>query len=214
MKKFAWILTVLPFLGAHAGATIGYQNATAQPPAAAWSPRPVNDILAIQPFTLKTGYKNQWSSERATVSSGALVVLAVDPALAARRAAAEPILYAGSTPVQQLNDGGKSGRVIGIVPGNADLTAAPVWFGAPGLPERVTVESSRAARAQADKSGIRAFPDEKLRSVTRAPVVAADLATLLRDYAAALVLEYSPQEKELADAWRLPVAKSVPKPPR
>ena len=213
MKTVAWVLTVLTLLGGSGGATIGSQNAATQPAKAA-TPRPVNDILVVQPFTLKTGYRNDWSKDRATVSSGLLVVLAVDPALAARRDAAQPILYAGNMPVQSLNDGGRAGRVIGIVPDASDLSAAPVWFGAPGLPERITTEGARAARAQAEKSGIRPFPEDKLRGVTRAPVVATDLAALLRDHAAPLVLQYSPQEKDLAETWRLPVAKAVPKPPR
>jgi hypothetical protein len=33
-----------------------------------------------------------------------------------------------------------------------------------------------------------------------------DLATLLRDHVAELVLKYSPAEKALVEAWRLPVA--------
>jgi hypothetical protein len=115
-------------------------NAPVQTPAArqAPAPTPVNDALIVQPFTLQQGYRNSWSKEPATVSSGVIVVLAVDPALAARRNAAERVLYAWTTLVERLNDGGQSGRVIGIVPGTANLAGAPIWFGAPGLPERVT----------------------------------------------------------------------------
>jgi hypothetical protein len=177
-------------------------------------PRPVNDILYAQPFTLTKGYKNTWSKEHELVSSGVVVVLAVDPALVEPRDALEPILYAGNTPVQRLNHGSQSGRVIGIVPGATDLAASPIWFGPPGLPERVTVQTTREERARAEKSGVRPFTSDKLRSVTHPAVAAADLAALLRDVAATLVSEYSPQEKDLANAWRLPTAKASPKQPR
>ncbi len=95
---------------------IGTSHAAAQT-AAPQLPRPVKDILYAQPFKLTKGYTNTWSKGRELVSSGVLVVLAVDPALVVPRDALEPILYAGSTPVQRLNHGCQSGRVIGIVPG-------------------------------------------------------------------------------------------------
>ena len=196
-----------PTAVACAGQNTAGQPATARPPAGRPSaPQPVKDILVAQPFTLNQGYRNDWIKDHSTVTSGVIVVLEADPALARRRDAAEPILYAGHTPVQRLNNPRTSGRVIGIVPGVTDLTGVPIWFGAPGLPERVTVESARAERAQAEKSGIAAFSADKVRGATRGAVAAADLAALLRDHVSALVLQYSPEEKELAESWRLPVA--------
>lgn len=191
---------------------------TTRPPTAAKPPQvipsaaqPVKDILVAQPFTLNEGYRNDWSKQRSTVTSGVIVVLEADPRLAMRREAAEPILYAGNTPLQRLNNPG-SGRVIGIVPGVVDLSGVPIWFGSPGLPDRVTPESARAERAQAGKRGITAFPSGKLRGITRASVAAPDLAALLRDHIAPLVLQYSPEEKELAESWRLPVVSAPRKP--
>jgi len=191
-------------------AGIGTSDAAAQT-GAPQLPRPVKDILYAQPFKLTKGYANTWSKGRELVTSGVLVVLAVDPALVVPRDALEPILYAGSTPVQRLNHGGQSGRVIGIVPGAADLAGSPIWFGAPGLPERVTPATARAERARAEKSRILPFTADKLRSVTHPAATAADLAALLRDVASNLVNEYSPQEKQLANSWRLPTAKASPK---
>ncbi len=162
---------------------IGASPAAAQT-AAPQPPRPVKDILYAQPFKLTKGYTNTWNKGHELVSSGVLVVLAVDPALVQPRDALEPILYVGSTPVQRLNHGGQSGRVIGIVPGTTDLAGSPIWFA------------------------------DKLRSVTHPAAAAADLAALLRDVASTLVSEYSPQEKYLANSWRLPTAKASPKQPR
>lgn len=175
------------------------------------TPAPVKDLLYARRFTLVTPYTNTGSKERASVSTGVLVVLEVDQAYVFPRETLEPVLYAGNTPVKRLNHGHLSGRVIGIVPGNIDLSTAPIWFGTPELPERVTRGIVEAERARAERAGIRAFPRAKLSAVERPPVAAQDLATLLRNVAAELVYEFSPQEKELADAWRLPVAKAPPK---
>ena len=172
------------------------------------SPVQVRDILAAHRFTLATPFEYTWSKERMSVSRGVLVVLEVDPALVVPRSGLEPVLYAGDVPVQRLNHGDRSGRVIGIVPGEVDLAAAPIWFGSPELPERITARMAKAERARAEKAGVRAFPAERVSAVQRSQVSERDLAALLRNVAAELVERYSPQEEELAAAWRLPVAKA------
>ena len=178
--------------------------AAALPP----TPAPVKNILLVRPFTLGRPYLYDWSAEKLTVQSGLLVVLEVDPALVVARDSLEPVLYAGDVPVQRLNHGSASGRVIGIIPGNVNLAATPIWFGAPGLPGRITAEMARAARSKAERAEIRPFPANKIAAVTRPAVSAPDLTALLRDVAAALVEQYSPQEKDLANLWRLPVAEA------
>ena len=140
------------------------------------------------------------------VSAGMLIVVEVDPDLVIPRDALEPVLYAGNVTVQRLNHGHRSGRVIGIIPGTVDLTSTPIWFGTPELPERVTAGTVRSERALAERAGIRPLPAERIGAVMQPAVTAPDLASLLRNVAAELVYEYSPQEKELADTWRLPVA--------
>ncbi len=175
------------------------------------TPAPVKNILFAQPFTLETPFINTFSKERARVSNGVLIVVEVDPALVIPRNTLEPVLYAGNVAVQRLNQGERSGRVIGIVPGTINLANAPIWFGTPELPERVTESTVQYERGLAEKAGVRAFPSAKLSSIERPVIAAKDLATLLRTVAADLVYEYSPQEKQLADSWRLPEAKAVPK---
>ena len=146
------------------------------------------------------------------VSSGTLVVLEVDPALVVPRDTLEPVLYAGNIPVMRLNHGHKSGRVIGIIPGNVDLATTPIWFGAPELPGRVTTAMAKTERARAEKAGaVRAFGQTPIVGLDQSAAASEDLAALLRTLAADLVLKYSPQEKDLADSWRLPVAKAPPK---
>lgn len=175
------------------------------------TPAPVKDILFAQPFTLETPFIHTFSKERARVSNGLLIVVEVDPALVIPRNTLEPVLYAGNVAVQRLNHGEQSGRVIGIVPGSINLATAPIWFGTPELPERVTESTVQRERGLAERAGVRAFPSARISSIQRPVIAAKDLATLLRTVAADLVYEYSPQEKRLADSWRLPEAKAVPK---
>jgi hypothetical protein len=59
----------------------------------------------------------------------------------------------------------------------------------------------------ADKENIKPLNQDAVSRVTQKYVDVPDLAILLRDHAAELVLKYSPQEKALAEAWRLPIAK-------
>jgi hypothetical protein len=170
------------------------------------TPAAVKDILVARPFTLQTPYRNHWTKERAMVSTGLLVVLEVDPDLVIPRNALEPVLYAGDVTVQRLNHGHRSGRVIGIIPGAVDLASTPIWFGTPELPERVTASSIRAERARAEQAGIRPLRADRIGAVMQPAVTATDLAALLRNVAAELVYEYSPQDREIADTWRLPIA--------
>jgi hypothetical protein len=183
-------------------ATGDERRVTAATPAAAI------DILVIQPFRLKEGYRYDWLKSRPFVSDGLLVVLRVDPSLVVPRDAGQPVLYAGDGTVQRLNQGYVSGYVIGIIPGQLDLASAPIWFGRPELPERVTPEIIKAERTLADSAGIKPFSADKIAAVRQNPIEAEDLAALLRGPAADLVLKFAPDEKHLAESWRLPVAGS------
>lgn len=167
--------------------------------------------MHVQPFRLAQGYRNDWSPRKEVVSAGTIVVLKVDPALVYPRNAAEPVLYAGDRTVQRLNHGHQSGHVIGIVPGEMDLAGTLVWFGQPGLPERVTAGMIRTERAVAEDAKLQAVSAETVQRVRQDPIAAANLSDLLRDHVAELVLKYSPEEKSLVETWRLPVAGREPK---
>lgn len=176
------------------------------------TPAAVKGVLAVRRFTLATPYEYTWSSAPRMVASGSLVVLEVNPAYVVPRNTLEPVLFAGNVAIHRLNQGDKSGRVIGIVPGDIDLSTVSIWFGTPQLPERLTPALIESERALAQKAGIRAFGQAKIAAVTRPRAAAQDLAALLRTTGAELVLQYSPQEKALADSWRLPTAKATEKP--
>ncbi len=175
------------------------------------TPSAVIDIVEIQPFRLKAGYRYDWLQSRPLVSAGLLVVLRVDPKYVLPRDTAEPVLYAGDRTVQRLNQGHRSGHVIGIIPGEVNLASAPIWFGRPQLPERVTPAIAKEERALADKAGIKLLSPDKIKGARREAIVVDDLAALLRGRAADLVLKYSPDEKELTETWRLPTTGSTPR---
>ena len=179
------------------------QNATGERRVPA-TPSAVIDILEIQPFRLRVGYHHNWLQSRPFVSEGLLVVLRVDASQVVPRETAEPVLYAGDRTVQRLNQGNGSGYVIGIIPGVIDLASAPIWFGRPDLPGRVTPKIISDERTLADSAGIKPFSADKIAAARREAIETDTLSTLLRGPAADLVLKYSPDEKHLADTWRLP----------
>jgi hypothetical protein len=204
----ATALLGLPTLGACQAAPAGDPDKQPLPA----TPLSVQRILVAQAFTLQTPYTDDWNDQRPQVYSGTLVVLAVNGAyLVPRNATVGPVLYAGDTPVKRLNHGDQSGRVIALVPNTVNLATAPLWFATPnqtGLPD-----ATRAERLKAEQAGMAPLPAAQLRAARRPAATARDLATLLRTVGADLVLEYSPQEKGLAEIWRLPTAKPPPSRP-
>ena len=179
------------------------------------TPAAVDDILYIRPFTLEAGYTFNWCKERPVVTSGTLLVLKVSKDLVIPRQEPQPVLYVGSQTAQRINHGDESGHVIAIVPGEVDLTTALIWFGAPDLPERVDETKIATEHARAEKAGIKPFSEETInRAADKGSerLNVGDFGALLRGQVAELVLEYSPQEKRLADAFRVPVVKREPKP--
>ncbi|MEO1087127.1 MAG: hypothetical protein AAFY88_23065, partial [Acidobacteriota bacterium] len=85
-------------------------------------PKSVLDVVHVQPFELERSFDFAWRREQPKVRSGLLVVLRVDRGLVTPRNALEPVLYAGDQTVQRLNQGHESGIVVGIIPGQPDLS--------------------------------------------------------------------------------------------
>ena len=195
---FAAVLSSLFFLGIGQAQTNGLN----------FEPRPVITIEYILPFQLERSFDFNWRRDQVTVQSGLLVVFKVDPELVTPRNELEPVLYAGNHTVQRLNHGHESGFVLGIIPEQIDLSQEPVWFGTPDLPERIDADQIAIERSSAERFGIAPLPSDDVVSLTQDPVVASDMTALLRKQAADLLLAFSPQEKWLADAWRLPVTGS------
>ena len=200
IKKITILLSCITFAACA-------QQPSKSPPNESFTPTATIDIVYAKPFQLNQGYTHDWSEERPFVKEGILIVLKVNPDLVRPTNAEQPVLYAGNQTVQRLNHGYESGHVIGIIPGRVDLSQTPIWFGGRDLPEHVTIETKGSERTLAKILNIKAYPKDKIQSVMRADFTAESLFELLRDEAAELVLQYSPEEKYLAEDWRLPIAK-------
>lgn len=173
-------------------------------------PAPVDNIVYVRPFALSQGYRWFSVNDEPKADKGVIVVLRVDPKLVIPSNGLSPILYAGDRMLQALNFGHTSGHVIGLIPGEVDLSQTPIWFGPPTAPGRITQQSIKAERAAAEKAGIRPFSAKRIETVTQPAIIVPDLRSLLREALAELVLEYAPQERGLARKWRLPEAKAEP----
>ncbi len=179
------------------------------------TPAAVDEVLYARPFVLNEGFRFDWCKQPFQVSQGTILVLKVKPELVVPRETAEPLLYVGNQTAMRLNAGNESGCIIVIVPGEVDLTKDPIWFGTPEVAERVDANRVAAEREKAEKAGIKPVTAEKAQVAkdkggTR--VNAADMSALLRDTLAGLVEQYSPQEKRLSEAWRVPPLQPAGKP--
>jgi hypothetical protein len=175
------------------------------PPAIPATPAGIDEVVSIRPFTLDDGFEFKWSQESPLVKSGVILVLKVDPALVYPRQIAEPVLYVGNQTAQRMNNGYESGYVVALVPGEVDLTKAPIWFGTPELPERVDRDMVAAERKLADEAGIKPL---SARQATTAATNGGDALhaanmTALLEPVANLIEEYSPAENDLVDSYRI-----------
>lgn len=182
------------------------------------TPASVGRVLHASPCVLEQAYTHAWRRERPQVRAGYLLVLEVDPALVVPRQGAEPVLYVGRQTAQRFNVGYGSGRVVAFVPSDLgedggltlDLATAPIWFGAPELPERV--DAARIADERRKAAGARIRPRttaelQAARAETPGVRTLADQAALFRE-AGALVIRYAPDERE----WGEVLASTAPPP--
>lgn len=178
----------------------------AAPPPVPPTPAAVDDLVYACPFTLREGYNHDWRKESLEVTSGYILVLKVeDRNLVLPRQVAMPVLYVGNQTAEPMNVGYESGHVVAIVPGEVDLTKAPIWYGTPDLPERVDQAIITAERTSADNAGIKPFSAEKVQAAER--ITVANKTELLRDHVADLILKYSPEDHLIAEGFRVPETK-------
>lgn len=163
----------------------------------------VREVLYAQPFVLEAPYRDDWSAEHPPVDRGTVLVLRVDPERVRPTQRAMPVLYVDGRPAERANLGWPSGVVMAVVPATVNPLTTRIWFGEPELPERIDaargkVELLRATEADEGLVGF-AVPPE-------APLHAKDVTGLY--FALAPVLErFAPDERDLAGAWRLPLAR-------
>lgn len=175
---------------------------------------PVRGLVLARPFTLERPAVHVWRAEAESYDAGYLVVLDVDPSFVEPRQTEEPVLQAGHETVERVNHGERSGRVVGIVPcvrdaagrPALDLAATAFFFGPERLPEQVTSEDARRAFQRAVASGARPFsPDEVAAALARGgDVLAVESRDELDPITGVLVLEHSPEERDLGTGLMAP----------
>lgn len=162
-------------------------------------------LVEAHPFRLLEPATHFYRAEAPSYDSGYLVVLATAPEALVPRQVAEPVLYLGDETVERVNVGHESGYLVGIVPnvdGSLDLTADPVFFGAPTLPESIDAAGARTELEAALAAGVRAAGADEVERVLGELVEVLDHQELLTT-ASFLVEQYSPEEVDLIGGLRV-----------
>jgi len=160
------------------------------------------ELIYARPFTLDQPYTHAWSAEHPQVKAGWVLVLAVDPDLVHPRQAAEPVLFVGDQTAERVNLGNESGHVVAIVPGPLDLAHAPIFFGAPALPEQVDAGKAAAELSAARQRGIAPIAADQIAKVSESSVHFTDDYEL-HAWCSDLIQTWSPQETDLIATLRV-----------
>jgi hypothetical protein len=180
------------------------------------------ELCFAQPYQLDEPYTHWWRAERPQVSSGILLVLAVDPDLVHPRQGFQPVLYVGNQTAERINVGfvpgeiapGAKAHVVALVPAerdprgrlDLDLSRTPIWFGTPALPEEVDEQQILAEYALARTQGLQPPTPAAIRSALSkggGTVFLPDYHAL-QQHATALIGRYSPGERDLIDGLLAP----------
>ncbi len=195
---------------------LGWQQRSIEPlPTLPSEARGVRGVLFAQPYVLDEGYVHSWRAERPLTDAGFLLVLEVEEAFTVPRNTEESVLYVGEEVAERINWGAGSGRVIALVPAPLDAEGAPaldlesalIFYGNPGLPERVDAALVQAELAAARAAGVKALSAAGVLSALEAGGGQERFTdrTALERHAAQLLLEYSPNEVELAESLLAPL---------
>jgi len=162
----------------------------------------VRKLVLARRFTVAEPYVHAWRLEKPRVTGGWLFVIEVDPSMTEPHQRAMPVLCAGDQTAECVNFGQPSGNVVAIVPDPLDEASLSVWFGPPALPESVDAAWIALARAKVRKEDIATFTTAEIAAAGErggTALAAADRAELDRA-AAHLILEFAPEERELAES--------------
>ncbi|MCA8942544.1 MAG: hypothetical protein KDB80_08325 [Planctomycetes bacterium] len=166
---------------------------------------PQPKLVHAERFVVEQPFEHVWRADHPVVRDGWLLVLEVpDKELLRPTQLKQPVLYAGAQTADRVNVGYQSGHVVALVPGDFDPAAAPIWFGAPALPEELTEPAIRAALQAAQDARARPANAEELGAAVTDEVGRYPTDFELRLRAIDLVERYSPQERDLIAGWRVP----------
>ena len=162
-------------------------------------------LVEARRFTVGEKITHTWRSDGLKYDSGWLLVLKAAPGLVLPRQRMEPVLYVGAQTANRVNSSVKSGHVVAVVPGDFLLTDAPIFFGEPGLPERLGPTQIERALAKAVAAGVKPPTLAEVAAVVNPDLLRAADHYQLRQKAVDLVAKYSPQETDFIRGERVPL---------
>ncbi|MCA9255210.1 MAG: hypothetical protein KDA33_06205 [Phycisphaerales bacterium] len=196
----AWLIAS----GANGGSGTSVDAATAPELSVSREQAPsggVYELIYARRFELDQPYHSRWNRERAKVERGYLVAIRVAPEYIFPHEAATPVLFAGDVPIERINVGYDDGVVIGVIPGDRSPETAPIYFGSPDYPERVSAAHGLAELERMRAAGGAARPATEVSSALSVEPLALapmDKAALYRE-AGRLIALYAPSESSLAE---------------
>lgn len=161
-------------------------------------------LVQAERFAVQQPFAHLWRADAQQVRSGWLLVL--DGDIAPVRQNLEPVLYVGNQTAERINAAPDGGKLVVLVPGDFRLEDAPIFYGAPALPEELRQQDIDAARDAAVRGGAVAPTQAAVAAATAAGGEHAPYPTdfELRLRAIDLVERWSPTERDLIAGWRVP----------
>lgn len=173
------------------------------------TPAAIAELVLARPFTLDEPYVHEWRTEKPRVDAGWIIVVRAERDLVRPRQVAQPVLMVGSQVAEPMNIGYGSGLVVALVPAqrakdgtvDLDLSAVPIWFAQPELPERMDAGDIDAQRRLAEASGIGPGAAATVDAAKARGGAIARLADreALDKVTGALIRTHAPDESERAD---------------
>ena len=159
-------------------------------------------VVYAQRFDLAQPYIHWWRAEKPQTRSGWLLVVKTDKDKLQLRQVATPVLYVGAQTAERINVGDESGHVVVLVPGDFELTEAPIYWGDAILPERVDGKWIDRELELARDRGVQAPTPDRMIEVLH-DTLRLENVNQLRRAAADLIEKYSPTETDLVHGLRV-----------
>lgn len=191
------------------------------------TPLPILELVSARPFTVDLPWPTDWRADHAMVREGWIVLLRVPHGVAVPRQTAEPVLYAGATTVERIENRLDEDLVLAILPASPRSSAVPgdaagaedgmrplaeltIWYGAPALPEAIDAADITREITLAEEAKLKSRPAAEVgRALARGgpALTVADRAALL-DSAATML----PAAPGAGNAPAAPAAPPAPAP--
>jgi hypothetical protein len=173
-------------------------------------PRAILGLRWARAFTLERAAPQRFLADGSSFLAGWLVVLQAQSELCLPRQEPEPILMFGAQPALRVNHGWPSGHIVAILPHDAGRAQALfeelLFLSEPGVSDQLGAGDWQARVRRAQQAGLSPLEAGSVQLALQrggAPLVLTDEEQLWQA-AAGLVLLWSPDERELAEAFLLP----------